>query len=209
VRVRFWLTFVLISSMIGSSLASTYIFEKSNVKGVGYRDSSLMGQTVAGFEGQKFSESIMGSGRFDDRTEFEVDSLNNTINYTKNAEFEYFPISYQTGVYDRKWSDMVCAINYDAGAVFTEAYTHAESLMRSSEIRTWGNFTNASLQANIDSKITGVARIGWISRQRTERRFVEIGRSVEELTGTFAVRKMIQLGNGSASGTRVDWMPCL
>ncbi len=39
------------------------------------------------------------------------------INFTKEAEFEYMPVSYQTGTYDRKWVEKLCAQNYRIGAV--------------------------------------------------------------------------------------------
>jgi hypothetical protein len=58
------------------------------------------------------------------------------INFTKQAEFEYMPVSYQTGTYDQKWMDKLCVQNYKIGAVMTEMYTHAEHLQRDSEIKT-------------------------------------------------------------------------
>lgn len=30
------------------------------------------------------------------------------INFTKEAEFEYMPVSYQTGTYDQKWIEKLC-----------------------------------------------------------------------------------------------------
>ncbi|MFZ3147878.1 MAG: hypothetical protein WA137_02425, partial [Methanothrix sp.] len=30
------------------------------------------------------------------------------INFTKEAEFEYMPVSYQTGTYDQKWVEKLC-----------------------------------------------------------------------------------------------------
>jgi hypothetical protein len=114
------------------------------------------------------------------------------INFTKQAEFEYMPVSYQTGTYDQKWADKLCVQNYRIGAVMTEMYTHAEHLQRSSEIKT-RNYRkeNASfyirvegkgierdfslqyppmpccsgvLEANINSNVIGMAHIGWLSR---------------------------------------------
>ena len=52
------------------------------------------------------------------------------INFTKEAEFEYMPVSYQTGTYDQKWVEKLCVQNYKIGAVLTEMYTHAEHLQR-------------------------------------------------------------------------------
>jgi hypothetical protein len=114
------------------------------------------------------------------------------INFTKQAEFEYMPVSYQTGTYDQKWMDKLCVQNYKIGAVMTEMYTHAEHLQRNSEIKT-RNYMNKNvslyfsvksgkakrdfsvgyppvpcctgvLEANINSNVIGVAHIGWISR---------------------------------------------
>ncbi|MCX6678139.1 MAG: hypothetical protein NTU95_09370, partial [Methanothrix sp.] len=39
------------------------------------------------------------------------------INFTKEAEFEYMPVSYQTGTYDQKWVEKLCVQNYRIGAV--------------------------------------------------------------------------------------------
>ena len=58
------------------------------------------------------------------------------INYTKQAEFEYMPVSYQTGTYDQKWTDKLCVQNYKIGAVMTEMYTHAEHLQKTTEVKT-------------------------------------------------------------------------
>jgi hypothetical protein len=114
------------------------------------------------------------------------------INFTKQAEFEYMPVSYQTGTYDQKWVDKLCVQNYKIGAVMTEMYTHAEHLQRTSEIKT-RNYKNEKgaiyfsvksseikryfslqyppvpcctgvLEANINSNVIGLAHIGWLSR---------------------------------------------
>jgi hypothetical protein len=114
------------------------------------------------------------------------------INFTKQAEFEYMPVSYQTGTYDQKWADKLCVQNYRIGAVITEMYTHAEHLQRASEIKT-RNYGNKNawfsieagdneikryfkaqyppvpcctgvLEANINSNVIGMAHIGWLSR---------------------------------------------
>jgi hypothetical protein len=58
------------------------------------------------------------------------------INFTKEAEFEYMPVSYQTGTYDQKWIEKLCVQNYVIGAVLTEMYTHAEHLQKSTEVKT-------------------------------------------------------------------------
>jgi hypothetical protein len=114
------------------------------------------------------------------------------INFTKQAEFEYMPVSYQTGTYDQKWVDKLCVQNYRIGAVMTEMYTHAEHLQRTSTIKT-RNYKNKKeaiyfsaksreimryfslqyppipcctgvLEANINSNVIGLAHIGWLSR---------------------------------------------
>ena len=41
--------------------------------------------------GQGIAERISGSGSFYDKTDFEMDAVGNTINYSQDAEFEYFP----------------------------------------------------------------------------------------------------------------------
>ena len=58
------------------------------------------------------------------------------INFTKEAEFEYMPASYQNGTYDQKWIEKLCVQNYVIGAVLTEMYTHAEHLQKSTEVKT-------------------------------------------------------------------------
>ena len=112
------------------------------------------------------------------------------INFTKEAEFEYMPVSYQTGTYDQKWIEKLCVQNYAIGAVLTEMYTHAEHLQKTTEVKTRGydpryymdveiemdnqyrfNFNyppapccTGVLEANLNSNVIGVAHIGWISR---------------------------------------------
>ena len=114
------------------------------------------------------------------------------INFTKEAEFEYMPVSYQTGTYDQKWVEKLCVQNYRIGAVLTEMYTHAEHLQKTTEVKTraYGNGARivaqypfesryegryegdgscpdcctGVLEANLNSNVIGVAHIGWISR---------------------------------------------
>jgi hypothetical protein len=112
------------------------------------------------------------------------------INFTKEAEFEYMPVSYQTGTYDQKWVEKLCVQNYAIGAVLTEMYTHAEHLQKTTVVKTRaydltippGNYgigvdskfrsgpypplpcCTGVLEANLNSNIIGVAHIGWISR---------------------------------------------
>jgi len=115
------------------------------------------------------------------------------INFTKEAEFEYMPVSYQTGTYDQKWVEKLCVQNYRIGAVLTEMYTHAEHLQKTTEVKTrgYGLVQNVAipglpgtnvgigiydsangcppcctgvLEANLNSNVIGVAHIGWLSR---------------------------------------------
>ena len=157
------------------------------------------------------------------------------INFTKEAEFEYMPVSYQTGTYDQKWVEKLCVQNYKIGSVLTEMYTHAEHLQKTTEVKTRGYSNtniniegeNANLQdgcpacctgvleANLNSNVIGVAHIGWISRDPTadpqlKGRHAEYGRSVEDLTGVFSIEKFIQLwGNSTCGAISVDWLPCV
>jgi hypothetical protein len=200
--------------IIGSAAAADHIIERSVIKGVGYRSHELFGQTTAGYSGQKISKSISGSGSFYDKTEFELDAIGNRINYTQDAQFDYFPTSYQTGTYDRKWTDKLSVANYDIGAVAFEDYTNAEHIQKSTEVRTSGNDTSndRSLMMHINSNIIGVAHIGWVSKdtkQDGKGKYVEIGRSTEDLSGTFSVEKYIELlQNSTDYEARVDWLPC-
>jgi hypothetical protein len=60
------------------------------------------------------------------------------INFTKEAEFEFMPVCYQTETYDQKWLDKLCVQNYRIGSVLTQMYTHAENLQKTSEVKTRG-----------------------------------------------------------------------
>jgi hypothetical protein len=164
------------------------------------------------------------------------------INFTKEAEFEYMPVSYQTGTYDQKWVEKLCVQNYRIGAVLTEMYTHAEHLQKTTEVKTRGygkkdriedqwawdekshlwvptgcklDCCTGVLEANLNSNVIGVAHIGWISRDpepsaSLKGRHAEYGRSVEDLTGVFAIQKFIQLwGNSTCGAISVDWLPCV
>jgi hypothetical protein len=144
------------------------------------------------------------------------------INFTKDAEFEYMPVSYQTGTYDQKWIEKLCVQNYRIGAVLTEMYTHAEHLQKTTEVKTrWmdpncvDNCCTGVLEANLNSNVIGVAHIGWLSRDEQPNsnlkgRHAEWGRSVEDLTGVFSIEKFIQLwGNSTCGAISVDWLPCV
>jgi hypothetical protein len=232
-------------AVVGMAGAANYMYEKASVKGVGYKNVEMIISTQSGFHGQKLVEKESGSGNvITERTELEAerqltaDGLQmpciypNTcamdyINFTKEAEFEYMPVSYQTGTYDQKWVEKLCVQNYRIGAVLTEMYTHAEHLQKTTEVKTRGyqnvcseptnngNCCTGVLEANLNSNVIGVAHIGWLSRDPEPNRLLkgrhaEYGRSVEDLTGVFAIQKFIQLwGNSTCGAISVDWLPCV
>ena len=231
---------IVAMAAVGMAGAANYMYEKASVKGVGYKNVEMIISTQTGFNGQKLVEKESGSGNvITERTELEAerqltaDGLQmpciypNTcamdyINFTKEAEFEYMPVSYQTGTYDQKWVEKLCVQNYRIGAVLTEMYTHAEHLQKTTEVKTSGyqnicvdNCCTGVLEANLNSNVIGVAHIGWISRDPEPNRLLkgrhaEYGRSVEDLTGVFAIQKFIQLwGNSTCGAISVDWLPCV
>jgi hypothetical protein len=140
--------------------AANYMYEKASVKGVGYKNVEMIISSQTGFNGQKLIEKESGSGNvITERTELEAERQLNMdyteisgtckwpsgsacpmdyINFTKEAEFEYMPISYQTGTYDQKWVEKLCVQNYRIGAVLTEMYTHSEHLQKTTEVKTRG-----------------------------------------------------------------------
>jgi hypothetical protein len=253
----------LVVMLIGMAGAANYMYEKASVKGVGYKNVEMIISTQTGFNGDKLVEKESGSGNvIAERTELEAERQLNRqsfplywdmwidepicdyptgyvpmdyINFTKEAEFEYMPVSYQTGTYDQKWIEKLCVQNYRIGAVLTEMYTHAEHLQKTTEVKTRSYgfcpycLTDADhegytldkdcctgvLEANLNSNIIGVAHIGWLSRdpepnKLLKGRHAEYGRSVEDLTGVFAIQKFIQLwGNSTCGAISVDWLPCV
>ena len=227
-------------AMLGMAGAANYMYEKASVKGVGYKNVEMIISTQSGFNGQKLVEKESGSGNvIVERTEVEAERQLNAygaqlpcmypntcamdyINFTKEAEFEYMPVSYQTGTYDQKWVEKLCVQNYRIGAVLTEMYSHAEHLQKTTEVKTRGYngqtetpCCNGVLEANINSNVIGVAHIGWLSRDpeassSLKGRHAEYGRSVEDLTGVFSIEKFIQLwGNSTCGAISVDWLPCI
>ncbi|MDY0412706.1 MULTISPECIES: hypothetical protein [Methanothrix] len=231
---------IVAMAVVGMAGAANYMYEKASVKGVGYKNVEMIISTQSGFHGQKLVEKESGSGNVIlERTELEAERqltaeglqmpciYPNTcamdyINFTKEAEFEYMPVSYQTGTYDQKWVEKLCVQNYRIGAVLTEMYTHAEHLQKTTEVKTRGyqnicvdNCCTGVLEANLNSNVIGVAHIGWISRDPEPSRLLkgrhaEYGRSVEDLTGVFAIQKFIQLwGNSTCGAISVDWLPCV
>ena len=231
---------IVAMAVVGMAGAANYMYEKASVKGVGYKNVEMIISTQSGFHGQKLVEKESGSGNvIPERTELEAERqltaeglqmpciYPNTcamdyINFTKEAEFEYMPVSYQTGTYDQKWVEKLCVQNYRIGAVLTEMYTHAEHLQKTTEVKTRGyqnicvdNCCTGVLEANLNSNVIGVAHIGWLSRDPEPNRLLkgrhaEYGRSVEDLTGVFAIQKFIQLwGNSTCGAISVDWLPCV
>ena len=227
---------VIAMALIGMAGAANYMYEKSSVKGVGYRSLEMVISTQSGYEGQKLVEKQTGSGNVIlSRIELEAERQPldmacewangypmDYINFTSEQELEYMPVSYQTGTYDQKWVDKLCVQNYKIGAVLTEMYTHAEHLQKTTEVKTRGYNAltdtpccTGVLEANINTNVIGVAHIGWISRDpesssALKGRHAEYGRSVEDLTGVFAIQKFIQLwGNSTCGEISVDWLPCV
>jgi ubiquitin len=233
--------------------SSCYMYGKTSVKGVGYRALEIIVSTQQGFNGEKLAEKESGTGNIiTEINELEAErqldiggdplpsgcTYNNIscpmdyISFTKEAEFEYMPVSYQTGTYDQKWVEKLCLQNYRIGAELTEMYTHAEHLQKSTEVKTRGygfyapnlgengdaiprNCCTGVLEANLNSNVIGVAHIGWISRDpqadnQLKSRHAEYDRSVEDLTGVFSIEKFIQLwGNSTCGAISVDWLPCV
>ncbi len=237
---KYILALMVASLVIGMAGAANYMYEKSSIKGVGMLEQVKVVSTQPGFAGQKLVERVAGSGQVigldaELEAERQMDSSGNAfncsfpnncvmdyINYTKEAEFEYMPVSYQTGTYDQKWVEKLCVQNYKIGSVLTEMYTHAEHLQKTTEVKTRGyqnicvdNCCTGVLEANLNSNVIGVAHIGWISRDPEPNRLLkgrhaEYGRSVEDLTGVFAIQKFIQLwGNSTCGAISVDWLPCV
>ena len=236
---------IVAMAVVGMAGAANYMYEKASVKGVGYKNVEMIISTQSGFHGQKLVEKESGSGNvilesteLEAERQFTADGLQmpciypNTcamdyINFTKEAEFEYMPVSYQTGTYDQKWVEKLCVQNYRIGAVLTEMYTHAEHLQKTTEVKTRGyqnvcseptnngNCCTGVLEANLNSNVIGVAHIGWLSMDPEPNRLLkgrhaEYGRSVEDLTGVFAIQKFIQLwGNSTCGAISVDWLPCV
>jgi hypothetical protein len=192
-RGKLLVLMILALALVGMAGAANYMYEKSTVKGVGYRNLEIVIQTQEGYNGAKLVQKQSGSGNIiSSRIELEADRqigsecdsgeyLSNGlawgekmdyINYSSEQELEYMPVSYQTGTYDQKWVDKLCVQNYKIGAVLTEMYTHAEHLQKSTEVKT-RLYNSASgtpaccmgvLEANLASNVIGVAHIGWISR---------------------------------------------
>jgi hypothetical protein len=255
-KMKKMLVLVVMMSMMGLACSANYMYEKASVKGMGYKNVEMIVSTQTGFNGQKMVEKESGSGNvITEKTELEGERQIDTgcyprfvinrgqwvdysirkdyINFTKEAEFEYMPVSYQTGTYDQKWVEKLCVQNYRIGVVLTEMYTHAEHLQKATEVKTRSYPTYCGdksgpgrckleqpcctgvLEANLNSNVIGVAHIGWISRDpraddQLKGRHAEYGRSIEDLTGVFSIEKFIQLwGNSTCGAISIDWLPCV
>ncbi len=53
---------VIVMALVGMASAANYMYEKSSVKGVGYRSLEMVISTENGFNGQKLVEKQSGSG---------------------------------------------------------------------------------------------------------------------------------------------------
>jgi len=177
---------IIAMAAVGMAGAANYMYEKASTKGVGYLNNEMVISTQTGFGGQKLVEKESGSGNvITDRVELEAERQLNRdgsvigngtckfptgslypmdyINFTKEAEFEYMPVSYQTGEYDSKWVEKLCVQNYRIGAVLTEMYTHAEHLQKTTEVKTRGYAVDSGnpcctgvLEANLNSNVIGL-----------------------------------------------------
>lgn len=140
---------IIAMTLVGMASAANYMYEKSSIKGVGYRNLEMVISTQDGYNGNKLVEKQSGSGNvITSKIELEAERQINVgddcfttapkdyINFTSEQELEYMPVSYQTGTYDQKWIDKLCVQNFKIGAVLTEMYTHAEHLQKSTEVKT-------------------------------------------------------------------------
>ena len=229
-------------ALVGMAGAANYMYEKTGIEGVGFVNSEKIIQTQTGLAGNKLVEKTSGSGNvngYDVELEAQRDPFGaasadcaDIINFSKAAELEYMPVSYQTGTYDQKWVQKLCVQNYYIGSAVVEMYAQAEHLQMNTEVKTrrqnpadeededgntatnsgCGECTGA-LEANFNSNVIGVAHIGWLSKDtqvNAKGRHPEYGRSVEDLTGVFSIEKFIQLwGNETCGAVSVDWLPCI
>ena len=108
-------------ALVGMAGAANYMYEKSSVKGVGYRSLEMVISTQTGFNGVKLVEKQSGSGNvISSHIEMEAERQPSGldcpwptgesypmdyINFTSEQDLEYMPVSYQTGTYDQKWVD--------------------------------------------------------------------------------------------------------
>src|SRR5512138_3428073 len=103
---------IIAMALVGMAGAANYMYEKASVKGVGYKNVEMIVSTQEGFNGAKLVEKESGSGNvITERTELEAERQIGVpgdckrfyvtgqcemdyINFTKEAEFEYMPVSY-------------------------------------------------------------------------------------------------------------------
>ncbi len=126
------------------------------------------------------------------------------------------PASFYQAMGSMKNQDILCVKNYQAGASFTEAYTDFESLEKDTQVvsrapKDQTNY-NAALEANINSKVIGNARLAWQSVSpipSANGRHVVFSRNGDTLTGAFTIQKFLQLwSNSTILEARLDWLPC-
>ena len=60
--------------MVGTAYAANYMYEKTSVKGIGYKNLEMIISTKEGFNGSKLVEKEAGSGNvITDKTELEAE----------------------------------------------------------------------------------------------------------------------------------------
>jgi hypothetical protein len=129
------------------------------------------------------------------------------------------PASYDTAMNKMNTMDLLCVKNYQAGVVFTESYTDFEHLEKDTTVvsrnpRSQDQLgTNVSaLDATINSNVIGRARLSWSSLDpvpNTRGRHNLLGSNAEDLTGVFAINKLIQLWSNSSIAGAIEWLPCV
>jgi hypothetical protein len=129
------------------------------------------------------------------------------------------PASFYTAMSQMDNVNKLCVKNYQAGAVFTEAYTDFEHLDKDTTVVTRSVHDQGTLGANesildatINSNVIGRAHISWRSldpKADSKGRHALLGSGSEDLTGVFSINKLIQLWfNSSINGAGLDWIPC-
>ena len=126
------------------------------------------------------------------------------------------PASFYQAMGNMKNQDILCVKNYQAGASFTEAYTDFESLDKDTQVVSrapkYQTNYNAALEANINSKVIGNARLAWQSVSpipSAKGRHVIFSRNGDTLTGAFTIQKFLQLwSNSTILESRLNWLPC-
>jgi len=132
------------------------------------------------------------------------------------------PASFYQAMTNMNTIDTLCVKNYDAGASVTESYRDFEHLDKETEVisRSYNTSSssidytrgNASLEVSINSNVIGKAHIAWQSKDLmadVKGRHTTYSQTADDMTGTFAVEKFIQLWSNSTLGSvSLDWLPC-